>query len=79
MRSRWLAPHTAAKGRVNVVFIHIEMKIKYKQEFGLAVLHNPESIKPLMEQCPAHLCLKKEKEMSGPQNNSASNRKSFLT
>lgn len=69
MRSHWLGPHTAAKGRVNVVFIREEMKIKYKQEFVLVVLHNPESIKPLMEQCPSYLHLKKEKEMSEPQNN----------
>lgn len=69
MRSCWLAPHATAKGMVNVVFIDVEMKIEYKQEFVLAVLHNPVSIKPLMEQCPPHLCLKKEKEMSGPQNN----------
>jgi len=66
MRSRWLAPHTVAKGSVHVVLIHVQMKIKYKQEFVLVV---PESIKPLMEQCPAHLRLKKEKEMSGLQNN----------
>lgn len=57
------------KERVNVVFIHEEMKTEHKQEFVLAALHNPESIKPLMEQCPAHLHLKKEKEMSEPENN----------
>lgn len=63
------SPTHCGKVKVNVVFIRVEIKIKYKQEFVLAVLHNLESIKSLMEQCPAHLCLKKEKEMSGPQNN----------
>lgn len=36
-------------------------KNKCKQELGIALQHNPESTKPLMEQYPTHLCLKKGK------------------